>query len=71
MATCHHLDIAGRVAGKSSYSQWAFGRLRKKYGVELHQDDLGIVFMTVLYADKLWHPQLIGAITFVSQRLTV
>ena len=30
MATCHHLDIAGRVAGKSSYTQRAFRRLRKK-----------------------------------------
>ena len=36
-----------------------------------HQDDLSIVFITVRYADKLWHPQFFGAITFVSQRLTV
>ena len=33
MATCHHLDIAEGVAGKSSYTQRAFRRLRKKYGV--------------------------------------
>ena len=66
MATCNRLDIAG----KSSYSQRAFRRLWKKCGVELHQHDLSIVFMTVLYADKLWHPQFSGAITFVSQCLT-
>ena len=71
MATCCHLDIAGRVTGTSSYTQRAFRRLRKKYGVELQQDDLGIVFMTIRYPDKLWHPQFFGAITFVSQRLTV
>ena len=67
MATCHRLDIAGMVAGKSSYTQRAFRRLRKKYGVEVQQDHLSIVFMTVRHADKLWHPQFFGAITFVSQ----
>ena len=71
MATCCHLDIAGRVADTSSYTQRAFRRLQKKYGVELHQDDLGIVSMTIRSADKLWHPHFSGAITFVSQRLTV
>ena len=70
MATCNNLDIAGGVAGKSSYTQRAFRRLRKKYGVELHQDNVSVVFMTVLYADTLWHPQFFGAITFVSKRLT-
>ena len=70
MANFHSLDIAGGVAGKSSYTQRAFRRLRKKYGVELHKDNLSIVFMTVLQADKLWHPQFFGAITFVSKRLT-
>ena len=71
MATRNYLDIAGRVAGKSSCSQRAFRRLQKRYGVELHQDDLSIVLMTIRSADKLWHPQFSGAITFVSQRLTV
>ena len=36
-----------------------------------HQDDLSIVFITVRYAGKLWHPQFFGVVTFVSQRLTV
>ena len=30
-------------------------RLRKKYGVELHQDNLSSVFMTVGVAGTLWH----------------
>ena len=47
----------------------AFRRLRKKYGMELHQDDVGIVFITIPYAGKLWHPQFSDSITFVSQRL--
>ena len=46
-----------------------FRRLRKKYGVELHQDDVSIVFITIPYAGKLWHPQFSDSITFVSQRL--
>ena len=33
--------------GKSSYTQRAFRRLRKKYGVELQQGDLSNVFITV------------------------
>ena len=47
----------------------AFRRLRKKYGVELHQDDVSIVFITIPYAGKLWHPQFSDSITFVSRRL--
>ena len=43
MATRNRLDIAG----KSSYTQRAFRRLRKKYGVELQQGDLSNVFTTV------------------------
>ena len=39
--------------------------------MELQQDDLSIVSVTLRYADKLWHPQFFGAITFVSQRLTI
>ena len=69
MATCHHLDFG--VAGKSCYTQRAFRRLQEKYGVELHQGDLGIVFMTIRSSDRLWHPQFSGASIFVSQRLTV
>ena len=46
-----------------------FRRLRKKYGVELHQDDVSIVFITIRYVGKLWHPQFSDSITFVSQRL--
>ena len=36
--------------------------LRKIYGV--NWNDLEIVFMTLRYADKLWHPQFFSAITF-------
>ena len=42
----------------------------EKYGVVLQQDDLGIVFMTLRYADKLWHHQFFSVITFVPRRLT-
>ena len=67
MATCHHLNIAEGV----SYSQRAFRRLQKKYGVELHQDNLSSVFMTVGVAGTLWHPQFFSAITVESKHFTV
>ena len=59
------------MAGNSSYTLRDFRRFRKKYGMELQQDDLSIVSVTLRYGDKLWHPQFFGAITFVSQRLTI
>ena len=65
MATCNRLGIAG----KSSYTQRAFRRLRKKYGVELQQGDLSNVFTTVGDADTLWHLQFFNAVTLKSHRL--
>ena len=47
MDNCHHLGIAGKGAGKSSYIQRAFRRLWKNYGKKLHQDDLCIESMTL------------------------
>ena len=70
MATFHPPGITGEVACKSSKTQWAFRQLWKKYGVELHQLDLGSVFPTVGDPDTLWHPQFLGVITFWSQRST-
>ena len=58
MATCHSLGIAGKVAGKSSNTQWAFRQHWKKCGVELHQRGLSSVFITVGDADTPRHPQL-------------
>ena len=70
MATFYHLGIAERVAGTSSYTHKPSDG-SGKYGVVLQQDDLEIVFMTIRYADKLWHPQFFSSITFVSQRFSV
>ena len=39
MATYHPPGIAGKVAGKSPNTQWAFRQLWKQYGVELFQRD--------------------------------
>ena len=44
MATYHSLGIAGKEAGKSSNTQWAFRQLWKKCGVELHQRELSSVW---------------------------
>ena len=54
MANCHHLGIAGRRAGKSSYIQRAFRRLRKNYGKKLQQDDLCIESVTLRCSSVLW-----------------
>ena len=53
MATFHPPGIAGKVAGKSPNTQWAFRQLWKQYGVQLHQRDPSSVFMTVGDADTL------------------
>ena len=42
MATCRRLGIAGKGAGKSSYIQRAFRRLRKNDDKKLQHDDLCI-----------------------------
>ena len=70
MATYHPLGIAGKLAGKSSNTQWAFRQLWKKCGVELHQRDLSSVFMTVGDAGTHRHPQFFSTVIFEYQRST-
>merc|ERR1712136_553714 len=65
MATYHPPGIAGKVAGKSSNTQWAFRQLWSNVVWNLPRD-LNSVFMTVGDAD----PQFFHAVTFESQRLT-
>ena len=65
MATYNRLDIAGRVAGKSSYTQRAFRRLRRVR----KQGDLSSVFTTVGDAGTLWHLQFFKAATLESHPL--
>ena len=62
MATYHPLDIAGKVTGKSSNTQWALRQLWKKCGEELHQDDLSSVFWTVGDAGTHRHPRFLRAV---------
>ena len=54
MATYHSFGIAGKVAGKSSNTQWAFRQLWKKCGVEFHR----LRPQQCVYPDILWHPHI-------------
>ena len=63
MATYHSLGIAGKVAGKSSNTQWAFRQLWKKCGLELHQRELSSVSGMDGDADIPWHSQFFSPVT--------
>ena len=53
MATYHPLDIAGKVAGKSSNTQWAFRQHWKKCGVHF-------VILPIYQEDESLHRETFG-----------
>jgi hypothetical protein len=69
-AAFHPADLAGEVPGKSSNEQFAYRKVLHDYGCELKRSfDPSRVFVTVIDADTLIHPQYFSSLAY--QALTM
>jgi len=64
-ATFHPAGLPGEVPGKASNEQFAFGKILQDYGCESKRSfDLSRVFVTVIDADTLVHPQYFSSLAY-------
>jgi hypothetical protein len=64
-ATFHPADLPGEVAGKSSNTQWAYQKVLQVYDSEVRNTfDPSRVFLTVMDADAIFHPQYFSCLSY-------
>jgi len=70
-ATFHPPNLPGEVPGKSSNVQWAFGKVKQEYDVQLRKDfDASRVLVTVIDADSIIHPQYLSNLSYQAMTMS-
>merc|ERR1719401_2040085 len=70
-ATFHSPNLPGEVPGKSSNVQWAFGKVKQEYDMQLRKEfDTSRVLVTVIDADTILHPQYLSNLSYQAMTMS-
>lgn len=70
-ATFHPSNLPGEVPGKSSNVQWAFRKVKQEYDIQFRKQlDTSRVFVTVIDADSILHPQYFSNLSYQAMTMS-